>query len=245
MKALILAGGAGTRLRPYTITIPKPLLPIGDMSALELLIRQLARDGVQQIRMTVAYKANLMQAMLGDGRELGVEIDYFCEEEPLGTAGCLALQGEWFDQDLLVCNGDLLTNINFADIMTAHRVAASEVSLCVRKQEVPIPYGVVEFNEELDLQAYDEKPTLSYWVSMGLYVISPAAKQHIASGTRMDMPDLHLKSKSAGRRVQCIPVEGPWFDIGAFEDYDRACAAFNASPDLFLQPPETSPGVRT
>lgn len=240
MKALILAGGTGTRLRPYTITIPKPLLPIGDMSALELLIRQLARDGVHEIRMTVAYKANLMQAMLGDGHELGVKIDYFCEDQPLGTAGCLAMQGDWFDQDLLVCNGDLLTNVDFSQVLKRHQQAQADISLCVRKQEVPIPYGVVGFDTTHLLESYQEKPTLDYWVSMGLYVVSPQTQQLIPTGERMDMPDLHLKSKSTGGKVQCIPVDGPWYDIGAFEDYNRACAAFAESPDRFLEAPAGS-----
>ena len=240
MKALILAGGTGTRLRPYTITIPKPLLPIGDMSALELLIRQLARDGIQEIRMTVAYKANLMQAMLGDGQELGVKIDYYCEDQPLGTAGCLAMQGDWFDQDLLVCNGDLLTNVDFSQVLKSHRQAKADISLCVRKQEVPIPYGVVEFSPSHHLDSYHEKPTLEYWVSMGLYVVSPQAQTLINQGERMDMPDLHLKMKASGGKVQCIPINGPWYDIGAFEDYDRACAAFTESPDQFLEAPTGS-----
>lgn len=240
MKALILAGGAGTRLRPYTITIPKPLLPIGEMSALEMLIRQLARDGIQEIRMTVAYKANLMQAMLGDGRELGVKIDYYCENQPLGTAGCLAMQQDWFDQDLLVCNGDLLTNVDFSQVLRFHRQAKADISLCVRKQKVPIPYGVVGFNSSNDLESYQEKPTLEYWVSMGLYVVSPQAQSLIPQGERMDMPDLHLKTKASGGKVQCIPIEGPWYDIGAFEDYNQACAAFSEAPGRFLDAPTNS-----
>lgn len=235
MKAVILAGGIGTRLRPYTITIPKPLLPIGNHSALEILIRQLVRVGVHDIRLTIAYQANLLQSMFGNGSRWGAEIDYFVESEPLGTAGCLAKLGKWFDQPLLVCNGDLLTTINFADLIHEHSRRQADITIAVRQQVVNVPYGVVDFSPSGELADYCEKPQLSYWVSTGIYVVSPTVARLIPNDQPLDMPTLHMRARGAGLRVICLPRHDPWFDIGALDDYDRACQAFAASPELFLQ----------
>ncbi|MFM7846464.1 MAG: sugar phosphate nucleotidyltransferase [Planctomycetota bacterium] len=236
MKAVILAGGMGTRLRPYTITIPKPLLPIGNYSALEILVRQLVRDGIQELRITLAYQASLVQAMFGDGGRWGAKIDYFVEPRPLGTAGCLAHLGDWFDQPLVVCNGDLLTNINLAQLVHEHQQRSADITIAVRPQEVKVPYGVVEFSAEGLLAEYREKPTLSYWVSTGIYVVSPTALPLIPLDQPLDMPTLHLRARDAGLRVFCVPRHDSWFDIGAVEDYDRACQAFAASPEQYLVP---------
>jgi NDP-sugar pyrophosphorylase family protein len=201
---------------------------------LEILIRQLARDGVDDIRLTVAYQANLIRAMFGDGERWGVRIEYFTEDHPLGTAGCLALQGSWFDRDVLVCNGDLLTNVDFRQIVDIHRQRNAHITICVRPQKFHVPYGVVEFDAAERLTAYREKPTLSYWVSMGIYVVSPAVTALITPGERIDMPDLHLRCSAAERLVHCAPQEGIWYDIGTLDDYDRACQAFAQSPETFL-----------
>jgi NDP-sugar pyrophosphorylase family protein len=236
MKAVILAGGTGTRLRPYTITIPKPLLPIGNYSALEILIRQLVRDGIEEIRITLAYQASLVQAMFGDGGRWGAKIDYFVEPRPLGTAGCLAHLGDWFDQPLVVCNGDLLTNINLAELVGEHGRRGADITIAVRPQEVKVPYGVVEFSDQGFLSQYREKPTLSYWVSTGIYVVSPTTLPLIPGDQPLDMPALHLRARDAGLQVFCVPRQETWFDIGAVEDYDRACQAFANSPEQFLAP---------
>lgn len=234
MKAVILAGGKGTRLRPYTITIPKPLLPIGEISSIELLARQLAAAGATELFVSLAYKGGLIQAMLGDGSSIGTSIHYVTEDRPLGTAGCLRLIAPRLDQPVIVCNGDLLCDFAFDAVLSSHRESGAAITICVREQQVPIPFGVVEFDDQQRLSDYREKPMLSYWVSTGVNVISPEAVSLIASDERIDMPDLHLRALARGLPVRCMPLSGQWFDIGSFADYQRACEVFEQDPGHFL-----------
>ena len=137
---------------------------------------------------------------------------------------------------MLVCNCDLLTNVDFGRVMTEHEQQRADITICVRRQEVRVPYGVVEYNDQQILSAYREKPTLAYSVSMGIYVIHPSMARLIAPDERIDMPDLHLRGQSAGKLVRCSPQDGIWYDIGALEDYERACQAFAQDPATFLGP---------
>ncbi len=218
MKAVILAGGTGTRLRPYTTILPKPLMPVGNYPISEILVRQLRHYGVNEITFAVGYLNQLIEAYFGDGKRWGVAIKYLREASPLGTAGPLAQLAD-FDQPLLVMNGDILTDLDFALFYRAHLDNGAEVSVATYTKTVKIDLGVVVSNRGNEIVEYLEKPTSTYQVSMGVYAFSPAVLNLIPSGERFDFPDLVTKLISVGRKVRVFPHDGLWLDIGRSEDY--------------------------
>jgi NDP-mannose synthase len=221
MRAIILAGGRGTRLAPYTTVLPKPLMPIGDMPILELLIRQLARRGVHHVTLAVGHLASLIMAYFGHGERFGVEIDYSLEDQPLGTAGPLGLiQG--LDETFLVLNGDLLTDLDFARMVTVHTSTRSVATVGIYAREVTIDLGVVETDSESMLCAYREKPSFCYDVSMGVYVLEPRVLGLIPPGQCFDLPSLVRALVGAKERVFGYRHDGYWLDIGRPDDYQRA-----------------------
>jgi len=236
MKAVVLAGGLGTRLAPYTTVLPKPLMPISDMPILEIVIRQLKHRGFDHVILAVNHLAELLISYFGEGKQLGVTIDYSREDYPLGTAGPLKLLSDLSDS-FLAMNGDVLTDLNYADMMAHHRAsnAIATIGICPRTVETDL--GVVEFDENQLLTGYIEKPTHKHWVSMGIYIFEPRALDFIPKDQRFDLPDLMNLLISAGETVSCYSHEGYWQDIGRIEDYQNAQANFDRlSGDLL--PPE-------
>jgi NDP-sugar pyrophosphorylase family protein len=233
LRAVVLAGGKGTRLAPYTTVLPKPLMPIDDLPILEIVIRRLHQAGVRDITLSVGYLASLIEAYFGDGSRWGVTIHYSREDEPLGTAGPLYLV-PGLDSTFLVMNGDLLTTLDYADMVRFHRERGAAVTVGLFKKQVKIDLGVVETDGDSRVVGYVEKPTLSYEVSMGMYVMEPCVLRYIPSGRRFDLPDLVRALIGDQQSVVGYPFEGHWLDIGRQEDYARATELFEMNRSIFL-----------
>jgi len=221
MRAIILAGGKGTRLLPYTTVIPKPLMPVGERPILEVIIRQLKHNGFSQVTMAVGYLAELLEAYFRDGKKYGVEIDYSREDKPLGTIGALSLI-DGLDKTFLVMNGDVLTNLDYDQLVTFHNENNAVATIATYNKEVKIDLGVLEMDESFELKNYLEKPTLRYHVSMGIYVFEPEILELIEPNGYLDFPDLVLSLIKAGKKVFAFPFDGYWLDIGRHEDYELA-----------------------
>jgi NDP-mannose synthase len=232
MRAVILAGGKGTRLRPYTTVLPKPLVPVGDRPILEIIIRQLARAGFMRIDLSVGHLGELIRAYLDQDAMVpeGVEVNYVWEDTPMGTAGSLHLIDRP-DEPFLVMNGDILTTLDYAQLMRFHGATGAALTIASHHQDVPLSLGVIE-GENGEVTGYVEKPTLKYEVSMGIYVYDPSVIDHIPR-SQYDFPDLVLKLVGAGERVQTYHFEGAWYDIGTPGEHERALTAFDKGPELF------------
>lgn len=233
MKAFILAGGLGTRLRPFTASIPKPLLPLGDTPIVEVVLQQLASNGFEHVTIALNHLAPLFHAVVGDGKRLGLKIEYVLEDHPLGTAGALSLLSEVPD-DILVMNGDVLTTLDFADLYRSHKDSGATASVAVSQREVYIDYGVLDYDSEGWLSKYTEKPSLGYSVSMGIYILSRKAVAAIPDATRYDIPTLLQDLMSKGESVRCYPTDCYWQDIGRVDDYETASTDFTENPDQFI-----------
>jgi NDP-sugar pyrophosphorylase family protein len=235
MQAVILAGGKGRRLRPYTTVLPKPLMPLGDMPIIEVVLRQLAASGFDQVTVAVGYLAELLMAYCGDGSKFGLKLSYSREEEPLGTAGPLALidglrQGDTF----LVMNGDVLTSLDLRGLVQQHRASGAAATIATHQRQQQINYGIIESDQGNRVTAYIEKPVHRYQVSMGIYVLEPAVLGFIPRGQYLDLPDLVRELMAAGRPVVAYPFDGYWLDIGRHDDYEQAVEEFEAMrPQLF------------
>jgi NDP-mannose synthase len=228
-RAVILAGGKGTRLAPYTTVLPKPLMPIGDRAILDVVVRQLASHGYRRLTFAVGYLAHLVQAVFGDGKAWDVSIEYHEEEQPLGTAGPLALVNG-LDETFLAMNGDVLTTLDYGELFELHRRSGNAMTIATHRRTVRTEYGVLHVdgrNGETDrVTGYEEKPELDYTVSMGVYVIEPRALAHVPAGRRFDIPDLVLALLQAGEPVGSHLFEGYWLDIGRHDDYEQALADY-------------------
>ncbi|MDW7777162.1 MAG: sugar phosphate nucleotidyltransferase [Methanosarcinales archaeon] len=233
MQAIILAGGKGTRLAPYTMVFPKPLMPIGDMPILEIVIRQLEKHGFTKIVLAVGHLAGLIEAYFGDGSKWGVEIIYSREDEPLGTAGPLALIDD-LDENFLVMNGDLLTNIDYSDLMRHHLESGALSTISMYTKDVPISLGVLELNGDGNITDYIEKPTLKYKVSMGIYIFNKRILNQIERGKYLDFPDLIKTLIHNGENISGYMFEGYWMDIGRHEDYSKVLEEFDTLKDELL-----------
>jgi len=228
VRAIILAGGKGTRLRPLTLNLPKPLVPIGDMPILEIVVRQLSAAGFNHITMSTGYMAELILAHFGDGSRWGVEITYVHEDFPLSTAGPLKLVDD-LPEHVLVMNGDVLTDIDYAALVRTHVEAGGAATVATKRREAPIDFGVVEADGDGWLKNWCEKPTYTFEVSMGVYVVSREAVKLIAPGEALGMPDLLLRIRDNGGRVLCHRCDCYWLDIGRFDDYESAQDDFAAN----------------
>lgn len=234
MRAVVLAGGLGNRLKPLTVVIPKPLVPVGEFSIIEVLAKQLAAQGFDRLTISVGHLASLVHAFCGDGAQWDIAIDYLREDTPLGTAGCLSLIEDLAEDRVLVLNGDILTNTNFAEAYRTHD-PADGATIFANKREVPVEFGVLECDGAGYLSGYIEKPTLSYDVSMGIYVISAdVISEFVPPRTRVDMPDLMRALMASGRRVRVAPNDAYWRDLGKMDDLSAATEDFLADPKLFL-----------
>lgn len=234
MKAVILAGGKGTRLAPYTYVLPKPMMPVGDKAILEVLLQQISRAGIKKVTLAVGHLASLMQAFFKDGSQYGVKIDYAFEPKPLGTAGPLA-NVAGLDKTFLVTNGDVLTLLDFTDFLKFHQQQGGICTIAMHKRQEKINLGVIEQdNGEYVVTGYVEKPTLNYKVSMGLYLFEPRVLDYIPKGEHLDFPDLVHKLLAAGERVIGYPFEGYWRDLGNPQDFTQACDDFETMRSQFL-----------
>jgi len=226
MKAIILAGGKGTRLAPYTTVFPKPLMPVDGMPILEVIIRQLAHFRIKEMVLTVSPQSEpLLSAYFGDGKRYGVDVTYSQEKAPLGTAGPLALLSG-LPETFLVMNGDILTTLHYQKLLQYHRRRKGIVTIAMSRKKVPLELGVMEFDRNHQLIRYVEKPTLSYSVSMGIYIFERKVLKWIPRGKYLDFPTLIQKLIQKKEKVICYPSEDFWLDIGRHEDYEEAQKQF-------------------
>ena len=233
MKAVILAGGKGSRLAPYTTVLPKPLMPIVDTPILEIVLKQLKHYGFDHVIVAVGHLASLIRTYFGDGSELGIPITYAHESTPLGTAGPLA-NIDALTETFLVMNGDILTDLDYADLAQHHKHSGAIMTIATHRRTVKIDFGVLE-TVDGGVSKYVEKPTLDYVVSMGIYVMEPRVIDFIKHGEYLDLPDLVRLLLAAGERVNSYPFDGRWLDIGRQEDFNEAQVRFEEHRDHFLK----------
>ncbi len=235
VTAVILAGGRGSRLAPLTTVIPKPLVPVGDTPILEILIRQLVRSGITDIVISLGYLGHLIQAVVGDGVRLGARVTYTREEEPLGTAGALALVDRPSgSRTIIVLNGDTLTDLDFGSLIDTHRTNTADASITVVRRENKIDFGVIEVSENGFLTRYTEKPVYNFLVSIGVNVFACESLRHITRGERIDMPDFLLRLQSLGLQVRCVEADCFWLDLGRIDDLRAASEIVAQDPSRFF-----------
>lgn len=233
MKVVILAGGEGKRLEPYTTILPKPLMPIGNIPVLEILMRNLKKHGFEEIILAVGYLAELLKAYFNDGSKYGVKIEYSKEDKPLGTAGPLK-QISNLESTFLVMNGDILTTLDYAKLIAFHKQRKSILTIAMHEREVGIDFGVVELGKEKDIIGYTEKPTLKYSVSMGIYLFEPKVLNYIKNLENIDIPDLIKLLLKNGEKVYGYLSKDYWLDIGRADDYKRAVKDFEEMKEKLL-----------
>ena len=226
VKAVILAGGRGARLAPYTTILPKPLMPVGDRSILEIVVGQLEKAGVVDIRFSVGYLSHLIRAVFDNRFAGGAQITYVPENEPLGTAAPLKLMND-LDSTFIVMNGDVLTTLDFGDLVRYHREQGNALTIASHKRSVKIDYGILHVDVTQRVRAFDEKPEIVSAVSMGIYVMEPEVLAHVPDGGHFDFPDLVGALLEAGLPVGAYRSDDLWFDIGRQDDYERAVSAWS------------------
>lgn len=235
MKAIVMAGGKGSRLHPYSALFPKPLMPLGDMPILELLLRRLKAAGVTEVVLAVNHLRHLIEAFFGDGSRIGIPITYSVEDKPLGTAGPIGLALDRLGETFLLTNGDLLTTLDIRRMIEAHekRKAAATIGTYVR--EMKSEFGLLETDEQMHMVAYREKPTFEQVISMGIYVLNTdAVRPYIQPGEHLDMPDLVRALVADNRHVYCHRDDCFWLDIGRPADFALAQEMFEKDAGIFL-----------
>ena len=237
-RAVILAGGKGSRLGPYTTVLPKPLLPVGDRAILDVVIRQLQWCGFSDLTLAVGYLGHLVRAVFGDGAAHGVSIRYCEEDEPLGTAGCLP-QIEDLDETFLMMNGDILTTLDYRELFRLHEEAGNAFTIATHSRVVDIDYGVLHLDgargETRHVIGYEEKPQLCYTVSMGVYIAEPEVIDYVAPDEQLDVPDLVRRLLAGGEHVGAYPYDGFWLDIGRHDDYEQAIEHYDDMKPLLMR----------
>lgn len=221
-RAIILAGGQGTRLRPYTTVFPKPLMPIGEQPILEVIVRQLARNGFDHLTLAVSHQADLFRAYFGEGRKWGVAIDYSVESQPLGTMGPLRLISD-LPENFLVMNGDILTDLNYAKFFQSHVEGERLLTIGAASREQVIDYGVLQVSADSHLlRGFEEKPKIPYIVSMGIYCLTRGLLDFIPKCVPFGFDELVLSLLSANKPMTIERHDGYWLDIGRPDDYQKA-----------------------
>lgn len=220
LRAVVMAGGFGTRLRPLTDEIPKPMLPIGNRPLLELIVEQLREAGIRQVNVATHYKGEVISEHFKDGQDFGVDIRYVKEDQPLGTVGALSLLEE-SDEPMLVINGDILTRVDFRAMLQFHREHNADLTVAVRQYELSVPYGVVD-TDGVAVRGIYEKPVVKQFINAGIYLLNPAVKLMIPNGQPYDIPDLIQLLLKEARTVVCFPIREYWLDIGKADHYDQA-----------------------
>lgn len=222
---ILMAGGLGTRLRPLTEDCPKPMLKIGGRPILETILLNFIEYGFRRFLISVNYKSEMITQYFGDGSRWGVEIDYIHETKKLGTAGALGLLKQSPGSSFLVMNGDLLTKVNFNQLIDFHHTHNASATMCVREYDFQVPYGVVKI-ENHRIIGIDEKPIHRFFVNAGVYVLEPGVLSMIPADTSIDMPNLFEKLIEVKKETAVFPVREYWLDIGQLPDYDRANGDF-------------------
>lgn len=232
-RAVVLAGGRGTRLAPYTTVFPKPLMPLGETPILEVILRQLCSAQITDVTLAVGYLSQLIEAYFGTGADLGLNITYSREKEPLGTAGPLRLVHD-LDEPFLVMNGDVLTTLDYRAFLDGHIASGAAATISTFTRTHTVDFGVIEADAEGAVHGYSEKPKSEYLVSMGVNAFSPEVLEFIGEGERLDVPDLILRLIDAGRTVRSVRFDGYWLDVGRHDDFARAAGEFEAHRAEFL-----------
>jgi NDP-mannose synthase len=233
-RAIILAGGAGKRLRPYTTVLPKPLMPLGEYPILEIIIRQLSGQGFDHITLAVNHQAEIIKAFCGEGERWGVRIDYSLENQPLGTMGPLRLIAD-LPQNFIVMNGDVLTDLDFAAFLAAHTASENLFTISAYQRENQVDYGVLVLDAASRLQDFMEKPVHRYNVSMGVYALNRAVLDFIPPEQPFGFDKLMLDLLRRNQPVAVMPFAGYWLDIGRPDDYMKAIDEFEQMRDRFLK----------
>ena len=232
-RAVILAGGKGTRLRPYTVVLPKPLMPIGEYPILEVVIRQLLSHGFTHITMAVNHQAELIKAFFGDGSKWNIKIDYSLEDQPLGTMAPLKLINDLPD-NFLVMNGDILTDLNYSEFYSIHSNNNELFTISSFEREQKIDYGVLEVNQSKYLTFFLEKPTKKFKVSMGVYMVSKKILEYIPEQKPYGFDNLMLDLLNDDKKVKVDTFNGYWLDIGRPDDYMQAIEEFSEMKSRFI-----------
>lgn len=234
MKVIILAGGKGRRLYPYTVSLPKPLMPVGDFPILDIILRQLKTSRLDEIILAVGHLGNLIQTYCGDGSKWGLKIRYSFEDEPLGTIGPLALMDNLTDT-FMVMNGDLLTTLSYLDLVEYHKKQGAVTTVAAQKRWVDIDFGVIQKDKDDGrMTKYIEKPRLSYLVSMGVYVFEPEILSLVPLKQKFDFPDLMQILLEKEKKVALYDSDDFWLDIGRPDDYQKAVEEYEKDPQRFL-----------
>jgi dTDP-glucose pyrophosphorylase len=218
---VLMVGGLGTRLKPLTDTTPKPLLKVGNKPILETILESFVEHGFQTFFFTVNYKSEMIIDYFGDGSRWGVEIEYIHESKRLGTAGALSLFRDKLTEPFIVMNGDILTKVNFRQLLNFHKRQNAVGTMCVRNYEYQVPYGVIKTKGQ-NLTAIEEKPVHQYFVNAGIYALNPSATQYIPDNTFFDMPQLFEELIRKNEKTVAFPVREYWLDIGKMNDFERA-----------------------
>ncbi len=228
-KVVLMVGGLGTRLRPLTDSVPKPLLKVGDKPIIETIIQSFSKHGFKDFILSVNYKSEMFEEYFGNGSKFGVNIEYAHEDKRLGTAGALSLIRDKLEDHFFVMNGDLLTNVNFEHLLKYHQESHSLGTMCVREYDFQVPYGVVDVVDG-KIQAITEKPTHKFFVSAGIYMLSPNVLEYIPDNIFYDMPTLFEKLISVNKNVISFPLREYWLDIGRIEEFEKANREY---PEVF------------
>jgi len=220
-KVVLMVGGLGTRLRPLTENVPKPMLKVGNKPILQTIVEKFSEYGYTDIIMCVNYKSNVIKEYFQDGKLFGVNIEYIFEEQRMGTAGALSLLNEKLNEPFFVMNGDLLTNVNFEHLHHFHISNNSSGTMCVREYDFQVPYGVVNIKDS-KIISIEEKPTHEFFVSAGIYMLNPEVLQYIPANQFYDMPTLFEKLINENKNTISFPLREYWIDIGRIEEYKKA-----------------------
>jgi NDP-sugar pyrophosphorylase family protein len=237
MQALILAGGKGSRLLPYTKIIPKPLMPIGEMPILEIILRQLKNSGFDNVILAVNYLSQMFELFFQNGEKIGMTIDYSYESKPLGTAGPIANAFNLLEDDFLVMNGDILTSLDFKFFFEEHLQSKATASIATSKRNVEIDFGVIHSNDDNSLIKYEEKPNLEYMVSMGINVLKKdKISKYLNKDVYLDIPDLmKMILQDEPSSIKCLPQDCEWLDMGRIDDYSSAIEKFEENKSIYLK----------
>ena len=247
-QAVILAGGQGTRLRPYTTVLPKALVPVGDVPILDIILRQLKHYGFTHVSLAVGHMASLIQAFVGDGRRWGLTIEYWQEHKPLGTAGPLKLLEKKLPDNFLVMNADVLSNLALSDLFAQHQQSGCVASIATYNRCTPVPFGVISpagdhtlggqpSGQHWPIGQFTEKPVLNHWVSMGVYAFNRRVLDYIEPDRLFGFDHLMQALLADNQPLQAFAFEGYWMDIGCHTDYEQAVADLTENPHLLLPAP--------
>ncbi len=218
---VIMAGGLGTRLRPYTEACPKPMLPVAGKPMLEHIMERARAEGFSRFGMAVHYLGHMIEEYFGDGSKFGVQVDYLREDKPLGTAGALSLLAPHPDRAIVVTNGDVITDIRYGELLDFHQRHAAVATMAVRLHEWQHPFGVVRM-DGVDIVGFEEKPVSRTHINAGVYVLSPIALDCLSLNSHCDMPNLFEQLQVQGMRTVAYPMHEPWLDVGRPDDLTHA-----------------------